>query len=177
MNTGVISARYATALLKYAEESNETDQVNYSLNRLMNSYRLIPELRRVILNPAVNDNVKSTLLISACGEKIPSCLKDFLHFVLKKRRIEMLPFIVSSYISQYHKKKGLVTCKITTFCPIDEDTKERFKVIIGQKHHGKVEITTNVDSSLEGGFILEYDTYRLDASLKSQLQYIKRCLL
>ena len=103
--------------------------------------------------------------------------KDFLHFVLKKRRIEMLPFIVSSYISQYHKKKGLVTCKITTSCPIDEDTKERFKVIIDQKHHGKVEITTNVDSSLEGGFILEYDTYRLDASLKSQLQYIKRCLL
>jgi F-type H+-transporting ATPase subunit delta len=40
------------------------------------------------------------------------------------------------------------------------------------KTNGTVEFNTEVDPSIIGGFILEYDTYRLDASVKHKLQTI-----
>ena len=37
-----------------------------------------------------------------------------------------------------------------------------------------MEFEVCVDEKIEGGFILEYDTYRLDASLRTQLDQIHR---
>jgi F-type H+-transporting ATPase subunit delta len=48
------------------------------------------------------------------------------------------------------------------------------KAIVQQAVNGQVEFETVVDASIGGGFILEYDTYRVDASLKTQLQKISK---
>jgi F-type H+-transporting ATPase subunit delta len=40
--------------------------------------------------------------------------------------------------------------------------------------NGQVEFETVIDASIGGGFVLEYDTYRVDASLKTQLQKISK---
>lgn len=37
---------------------------------------------------------------------------------------------------------------------------------------GSVEFNTEIDPDIIGGFILEYDTYRLDASVKAKLNSI-----
>jgi F-type H+-transporting ATPase subunit delta len=42
---------------------------------------------------------------------------------------------------------------------------------------GTVEFEKEVDPDLLGGFVLNVETYQLDASLKSQLQTIKNNLL
>ena len=40
------------------------------------------------------------------------------------------------------------------------------------KTHGSVEFNTEVDPNIIGGFILEYDTYRMDASVKTKLHQV-----
>jgi F-type H+-transporting ATPase subunit delta len=42
--------------------------------------------------------------------------------------------------------------------------------------NSNVEFHSEIDSELIGGFILEYDTYRMDASVKSQLRNILKQL-
>ena len=46
------------------------------------------------------------------------------------------------------------------------------KQMVERKTHGTVEFNTEVDPDILGGFILEYDTYRMDASVKSKLNSI-----
>lgn len=46
------------------------------------------------------------------------------------------------------------------------------KQMVEAKTHGTVEFNTQVDPSIIGGFILEYDTYRMDASVKTKLNTI-----
>ena len=41
--------------------------------------------------------------------------------------------------------------------------------MIKKKTNGTVEFETKVDPEIIGGLILEYDTYRMDASVKSEL--------
>jgi F-type H+-transporting ATPase subunit delta len=43
--------------------------------------------------------------------------------------------------------------------------------------HVKMELTTEVDPSLEGGFIFDYNGVRLDASVATQLKRLKQQLI
>jgi F-type H+-transporting ATPase subunit delta len=44
--------------------------------------------------------------------------------------------------------------------------------MVESKTQGTVEFETEVNPDIIGGFILEYDTYRMDASVKSKLNTI-----
>jgi F-type H+-transporting ATPase subunit delta len=44
--------------------------------------------------------------------------------------------------------------------------------MVEQRTQGTVEFKTEVNPDLIGGFILEYDTYRMDASVKTKLNNI-----
>ena len=44
--------------------------------------------------------------------------------------------------------------------------------MVEAKIQGTVEFVTEIDPDIIGGFILEYDTYKMDASVKSKLRSI-----
>ena len=46
------------------------------------------------------------------------------------------------------------------------------KQLVESKSLGTVEFQTEVNPEIIGGFILEYDTYRMDASVKTKLNTI-----
>ena len=50
------------------------------------------------------------------------------------------------------------------------------KNIVQERTNGEVEFLTEVNPDIIGGFILEYDTYRMDASVQKQLRTILKQL-
>ena len=48
--------------------------------------------------------------------------------------------------------------------------------MVASKTNGTVEFETDVNPDIIGGFILEYDTFRMDASVKSKLNNILNTL-
>ena len=44
--------------------------------------------------------------------------------------------------------------------------------MVESKTKGTVEFETEVNPDIIGGFVLEYDTYRLDASVQTQLRQV-----
>ena len=50
------------------------------------------------------------------------------------------------------------------------------KQMVERKTQGTVEFNTEVNPDIIGGFILEYDTYRMDASVKTKLNAILTAL-
>ena len=49
---------------------------------------------------------------------------------------------------------------------------DKMRQMVESKTRGTVEFNTEVDPDIIGGFILEYDTYRMDASVRKQLNTI-----
>ena len=49
---------------------------------------------------------------------------------------------------------------------------KRLETMVKARTKGSVEFNTEIDPEIIGGFILEYDTYRLDASVKAKLNSI-----
>ena len=96
MNTGTISARYASALLKYSTETGHETLVYGQVRKLADSLSALPQFRSLIDNPmSVSDEQKFSLLVSALdGEEMAEELQSFIRLVMKKRRTKYLRFML-----------------------------------------------------------------------------------
>ena len=172
MDLGVISVRYARALLKCATGLKLEDQVYKEMQTLSKSFLEVPELRFTIDNPMLSKDKKLKIVATACGDNICELTKKFVELVLNEDREKTLQFMAASYITLYRKQKNIIRGSLTTAAPVSQETEDKMRRMVESKPHGTVEFNTEVDPNIIGGFILEYDTYRMDASVKTKLSNI-----
>ena len=181
MDIGTISIRYAKALLKYAIDGHVEDKVYEDMKMLASVYLHAPELRYMTENPLLSDEARMEVLCKACGDDVSQATKNFFSLVIKKRRTEFIQFLANAYISLYLKEKKVVKSHLTVPVSVDDATITRMKDIIGHyvgsKECEQVDMDVEVDPSIVGGFILDFGTYRLDASINRQIDNIKLNLL
>ncbi len=164
--------RYARALIKAALDMKLEDQVYQEMQTLYQSYIDVPELRFTIDNPMLGKDKKKALLTTAMGKKPSELSCKFVALVLKEGRESTLQFMAASYITLYRKQKNIIRGKLTTATAVSPDTEAKMRKMVEQRTQGTVEFKTEVNPDLIGGFILEYDTYRMDASVKTKLNAI-----
>jgi ATP synthase, F1 delta subunit len=169
MDLGVISVRYARALLKSAMDLKQDTQVYKEMQVLAQSYLQVPAFRFTIDNPMLAKDKKLMLLETATGGDVMDLTKRFFMLVLKEGRESALQFMAHSYITLYRQQRNIIRGKLTTAVAVSPETEAKMKAMVEQKTRGTVEFNTEVDADILGGFILEYDTYRMDASVKTKL--------
>ncbi len=177
MDAGIISMRYAKALLGYAEDTKSEDSLYAEMTLLAAAYRRFPDFRTVLDNPVLNEAEKTELLKSATGGKPSGEYLRFVQLVLRHKRENHLQTMALLFIDLYRKKKHIVVGSLTTATPVDQQTEERMRKVLLQDQEGTLEFSTHVDPEILGGFVFDYDTYRLDASIATQLKRIKNQLL
>ena len=172
MDIGVISVRYARALLKSAITAQQEDKVYQEMQSLVESYLQISELRFTIDNPMLAKEAKQQLLETACGMDVSDLTVRFISLVLKEGRESKIQFIAALY----RRQKNITRGRLITATPVSDDTENHMRTMVENRTNGTVEFETEVDPDIIGGFILEYDTYRMDASVKSRLNRILNTL-
>ena len=172
MDIGVISTRYARALLKSATDGKLEEQVYQEMMTLAKSYTEVPALRQTIDNPMLEKSKKQTLLETAAGGSPSKLTQSFIALVLKEDRENMVQFMAYSYVTLYRKQKNVIRGKLTTAARVSAETELKMRQMVESKTQGTVEFETEVSPDIIGGFILEYDTFRMDASVKTKLNTI-----
>ena len=172
MDIGVISVRYARALLKSATEAKIEDAVYTEMQQLAKSYVEVPQLRFTIDNPMLSKDKKEALLLTAVGEKPSDLTKTFIKLVLNEDRERVMQFIANSYVTLYRQQKNVIRGRLITAAAVSPATEQKMRQMVEGKTNGTVEFESEVDPDIIGGFILEYDTYRMDASVKTKLNSI-----
>ena len=172
MDIGVVSVRYARALLKSAMEAKLEAKVYAEMQTLAESYLRVPELRFTIDNPMLAKDKKEQLLMTACGPKPTDLTQRFVHLVVGEGRENALQFMANSYITLYRQQKNIIRGRLITAAAVSPATEQKMKQMVESKTQGTVEFQTEVNPDIIGGFILEYGTYRMDASVKSKLKGI-----
>lgn len=172
MDIGVISVRYARALLDSAVVMKLDEDVYQEMQVLCKSFLDVPDFRFTIDNPMLAKDKKLQLIITACGGKVTELTQRFFQIILREDRESVLQFMANSYISLYRWMKHVTQGKLITAVAVSPETEQKVKRMVESKTHGSVEFNTEVDPNIIGGFILEYDTYRMDASVKTKLHQV-----
>lgn len=176
MDLGLISVRYARALLKASDNERLSEQVYADMQTIAASYVNVPELNVTIANPMLSKDQKISILTAAAGVNACPLTKRFVGLVLQEGREKIMQFIANSFITLYRKENNLVQAKLTTAANLSAEVEDKLRRLVQSQTNGTVEFSTEIDKDLIGGFVLEYDTYRLDASVKRQLSSILSAL-
>lgn len=153
-------------------DAKAEDQVYKEMQTLAESYVQVLELRKTIDNPMIDKAQKSKLLLAAAGGKVSDMTQNFIGLILDEGREKMTQFMAYSYLTLYRQQKNIIRGKLTTAVPVSTDMEKKMQEMVESRTNGTVEFSTEVNPDILGGFILEYDTYRLDTSVKSQLKNI-----
>ena len=165
--------RYAKALFEFASGDGAETLVYKEALTLRDHFARLPELVNAVNNPVITADVKWKLLCEAAGGNVTEQLSRFIRLVLKERRENVLQFMMNSYIDIYRKKKKISIGTLITAYPVADEVTERIRKIVTDATRGTLEFITRVDPELEGGFIFEIGTYRLNASVADQMRRIK----
>lgn len=177
MNSGMVSMRYARALFNYALKNKVEDAVYAEMKTLSESFVKQRNLRATLDNPVLRTKDKFELIKAAGGNTVSQEYIRFIELVLHQKREKHLQTISLGYLDLYRNYKNISVGKLITACPVDQATVDKIKQLVLLKKTGVVDFVTEVNPTIEGGFVLYIDTYRLDASVASQLKRIKNQLL
>jgi F-type H+-transporting ATPase subunit delta len=176
MDLGVISVRYARALLKSATRLKQETVVYKEMQMLSQSFMQVPQLRFTIDNPMLSKDKKLSLIETAAGGNLSALTGRFLQLVFMEGRESTLQLMAASFITLYRQQNNITRGKLITAVAVSPQTEAKMKQKVESKTHGTVEFNVEIDPDIIGGFILEYDTYRLDASVKSKLNSVLNTL-
>jgi len=176
MDIGIVSMRYAKALIEYAKGTGAEDQVYSELRMLERSFRKHPELREALDNPILTIKEKFALICTAAVGN-GNASREFTRFitlVLKNRREYFLHYICLTYLDLYRKLKHIGVGRLITAVPVSRGVWERIRDSASTLLHARMELQTEVDPTIEGGFIFDINDFRLDASVATQLKRVKQ---
>ncbi len=177
MDNGRISVRYARALFQTAQQQGCEDAVYDGLTRFAHNFLLaISQFNEVLLDPIVASEEKVKLVEMAVGEPLDDTLKRFIAFVAEQKREDKMFFIAMKYMEMYREKHNILNTQVTTASELPEETYDHIKAFIKQTFGADAELEVKIDPSLIGGFILDIEHTRMDASVAGQLNALKNKL-
>lgn len=178
MVSGLIPHRYAKALYKFALESNTTGEVYEEMKRVVDSFRSNPELEKVLSNPFVDAADKEKVLLSAAGEKPGNDYRRFVKLILDHKREEFAYLMALAYRDIYRKENKISQVRIITAVELPEAEMKKLRAVVENSFKDtKFEYSSEVDPDLIGGFVIDVDSTRMDASVSGELEQLRQNLL
>lgn len=173
MNIGIIPMRYAKALFSFAQEKGMEKKVYAEMSQLAQSFAEHSSLKTVLDNPVMKSKEKHKLICTAAGTQVSDVFVRFIEMVLHHKREKHLQSIALMYQDLYRKSQLITIGSLVTATPLSAEEESRMREMLMKDKKGTLEFKTTVDPEILGGFIFGIDTYRLDASVATQLKRVK----
>ena len=166
------------ALMEYAKSTGTEDRLYTEMRTLSRSFEKHSDLRAALENPVLPVQEKFRLSVpQQWGMPLPGReLSRFITLVLKNRR-EVISAIYLFELSGLIQKRTDMHrwyAKLTTAVPVSRRFGNASEIALPHLLHAEMELQTDVDPSIEGGFIFDINDFRLDASIATQLKRVKQ---
>jgi F-type H+-transporting ATPase subunit delta len=170
MSVRLLAKRYAQALFDLAVENNITENVAHDMILVKSVLDDSRVLRKVLKNPVIDAPKKIKVLDSIFGNKIQKLTHRFLQLITSKGREMYITFIAEAFDEIYKDSKNILSVKLSTAIKVDENVKKDILVKLAEVTDKTLDITEEVDETLIGGFVLNFEDYQYDDSIKKQLK-------
>ena len=181
--------RYAKAWLAYAQQTGTEEKMHALVERLSAQLEASPRLRQALQSPVVRAEEKLQLLCTAATTPATTTsardaqqvqptsvnreFTRFLTLVMRNHREEYLRFICLTFLHLYRQAHHIGVGRLTTAVPVSAEVAERIRSRAAAIIHAQqMQLITEVNPQIVGGFLFDINHYRLDASVATQLKQI-----
>ncbi len=170
-----LARRYAKSLIDLAVELNQLNIVHDDIMLLDSICKQSREFVVMLKSPIIPGDKKYKVIQALIHEKISRTTQTFIKLVNSKNRESGLPEIISAFIEQFNKIKGIHKVKLTTATAVSDEIKNSFiNQIESSASINNIELESIVDEKIIGGFVLEMEGKLVDASILRDLNDVKK---
>jgi len=175
MQSPRLAGRYAKSLVDLAQEKGQLETVYSDMQYLQQVSKYSKEFVALVKSPVIKAEKKNAIIDAVTKGKVSELTAAFNRLLVTKGRESALPEIVNAFIEQYNVIKGIHKVKLTTATDASNELKEAMiSKLKAETGFGSIELETKTDPSIVGGFILEFDNRKVDASIIRDLKDVKK---
>jgi len=170
--------RYSLAMYELASESNVLSQIEEQSLSILNLISSNKDFSNLIKDPTNSqDNLLKVINSISNDNKFENLLKNFLSFLIVKRRFFYVEQILKSFIEICSQKRGELKAELKSAKELSKD--EISKIIDGltKNFSSKIRLNYKHDESLIGGLVVQVGSTMVDTSIKNKLQSIENRMI
>lgn len=169
--------RYAISLLETAIEKNNLEVVSSDILLLVGTLEQNRQLQLMLESPVVRPETKLSILREIFENKISSETMDFIKFIVSKNRENLLGSIGKRFLELRDEHLGIANVIVKTSVEFSSEQKDVLQDKLENILNKKVRLNFKIDQNLIGGFIAKVNDTLYDASIKHQLELLKKQFL
>lgn len=169
-----ISRRYSIALYDEAKSIGELDKITGDVELVIDAIESNRQLELFFGSPII-DQVKKTAITKEIFEgKVSKLMLNFMLLLIERQRDGHIVEILKDYQNLKNEKDGIVTVDITSAIELTDEEKKHLKDKIDSYTKLNSKPTFKVEPGLIGGFKVKIRDVILDASIRHQLEILRK---
>ena len=170
--------RYSLALFELSEENNLLSQIEDQSSSILNLIDQSEDFSNFIKDPTTSqeDLLKVINTISE-NNKFESLFKNFLSFLIQKRRFFFIERILKSFIEICSRKRGELQAELKSAKQLSNEEIVKITDELTKNFSSKIKLNYKHDESLIGGLVVQVGSTMVDTSIKNKLQQIENRMI
>mgnify|MGYP002057484406 FL=1 len=170
--------RYSLALFELAEENNLLSQIEDQSLSMLNLINQSNDFYNLIKDPTINQEDLSKVINTIIEKnKFDILFKNFLNFLVQKRRFFFIESILKSFIETCSIKRGELKAELKSAKNLSSDEITKITELLTKNFSSKIKLNYKHDESLIGGLVVQVGSSMVDTSIKNKLQQIENRMI
>lgn len=166
-----ITTPYAEAFLQVVGAQDSTESVIEDVRKVLALWQESSDLREAMASPVLEVSAKKAALTKLFEGQVSPAFLNLLKLLADRQRIGFLDAVLERVLELYREQNNIALATVTSAAALSDEQKQtlidKVKAVAGTD---KVEIDTQIDPSLIGGFVLKVGSRVIDASLSGQVR-------
>ena len=172
-----IAHRYATAVFGLASDDDAIGALESDIATLDAALKDSADFRALIQSPLISRNEQGTAIAALAGKMgLSETTRNTLALMASKRRLFVLPQLVSDLTRLIAEAKGEVTAQVTAAKPLTQAQSDRLAQTLKASVGQDVKINLAVDNTLIGGLVVRVGSKMIDTSIRSKLANLQNAM-
>jgi len=176
ISTGIAS-RYATAVFDLMKDDGGIGALEADVTSLQGALDASPELRDMIASPVVTREDQAAVVAQIADKAgLSQTIKNTLGLMATKRRLFVLPQLVSQLQRLIDAEKGVIEAEVTSAHPLTDAQQAELAKTLKDSVGSDIKLNTFVDESLIGGLIVKVGSRMIDTSIRTKLAALQNTM-
>ena len=170
--------RYSLALYELASEASVITKVEENSNSFLELISNSKDFRNLIKDPTLSQEVLKNVMNKISENfDLEILFKNFLNFLILKRRFFYIQQILISFNEICSEKKGELKAEIKSAKDLSQQEINKITEELSNTFRSKIKLNYNHDESLIGGLVVQVGSTMIDTSIKNKLQQIENRMI
>ena len=166
--------RYSLALYELASESNSLIKIEENSQAILKLISSSRDFSNLIKDPTLNRDILNQVIEKISDNfSLEVLFKNFLSFLISKRRFFYVEQILKSFNEICSEKRGELKAEIKSAKNLTQDEINRITEELSNNFKSEIKLNYTLDQSLIGGLVVQIGSTMIDTSIKKKLQQLE----